>query len=204
MRRDVGTHQEGDDVLVDVLQHGLEQVERLELVDDQRVFLLVGGVLHRFLQVVEFAEVFLPGVVDEAEGDALLDAEVHLAGTVLDSLLQVDDDVHAALTVGDRDGDVLEVVLVLVHVLDDGQGLLADDAGLLAIVLKGGIEELLGQFVGLASVKLFLAERRLDAHGGEQLHLEAFVVFRILVFVDELLAEVVHHVVEVDGETLSE
>ena len=28
LRRDVGTHQEGDDVLVDVLQHGLEQVER--------------------------------------------------------------------------------------------------------------------------------------------------------------------------------
>ena len=85
--RDVGTHQEGDDVLVDVLQHGLEQVERLEFVDDQRVFLLLGGVLHRLLKVVEFEEVFLPGVVDEAEGDALLDAEVHLTGTVLDSLL---------------------------------------------------------------------------------------------------------------------
>ena len=72
------------------------------------------------------------------------------------------------------------------------------------MTFKGGIEELLGQFVGLASVKLFLAEGRFDTHGGEQLHLEAFVVFRILVFVDELLTEVVHHVVEVDGETLAE
>ena len=41
LRRDVGTHQEGDDVLVDSFQHGLEQVERLQLVDNQRVFLLV-------------------------------------------------------------------------------------------------------------------------------------------------------------------
>ena len=145
----------------------------------------------------------LPGVVDEAEGDALLDAEVHLAGAVLDSLLQVDDDVHAALAVGDRDGDVLEVGLVLVHVLDDGQGLLADDAGLLAVVLKGGVKQFVGQLLGLQPVEFFFVEGRLDTHGGEQVHLEAFVVLGFLIAFDEFLAEVIHHVVEVDGETLA-
>ena len=39
--RNVGQHQERYDILVDFLDHSLEEVERLEFVNHQRVFLLV-------------------------------------------------------------------------------------------------------------------------------------------------------------------
>ena len=66
LHRNIGTHQEGDDLLVDLLDHGAEQVERFKFIDHQRVLLLVGGILHRFLQVVEFTEVLFPSIVDQA------------------------------------------------------------------------------------------------------------------------------------------
>ena len=93
--------------------------------------------------------------------------------------------------------------LVLIHILDDGQGLLADDAGLFLVMLQGGVEEFFGQFLGLQAVEILLAEGRINAHARKQFHLEALVILGILIFLDEFLAEVHHHVVDVDGKALA-
>ena len=50
--RNLGTHEDGDGAVVEAVQHLLEQAERLDLVDEQRVLLLVTGRLHAVAQFV--------------------------------------------------------------------------------------------------------------------------------------------------------
>ena len=52
---EAGTDEEGRDFAVDFKQHFLEEVETLELVNQEGVFLLIAGILDTGLQFVEFA-----------------------------------------------------------------------------------------------------------------------------------------------------
>ena len=50
--------------LVEVVEHRLKDVERFNLIDYQRVFLLIGCILHTLAQVVEFAQMLFPQFID--------------------------------------------------------------------------------------------------------------------------------------------
>ena len=56
-QRDEGAEQERQGALVQLLQHRCEEVVALELVDHQRVLLLIGSVLHALAQVVHITQV---------------------------------------------------------------------------------------------------------------------------------------------------
>ena len=77
-KRNLSSEKERKDILVKVFQHLAEEVEALELVDEERVLLLVCGVLYRLLQVVHIAEMLLPLVVDLEEGDSLAEGSCNL------------------------------------------------------------------------------------------------------------------------------
>ena len=77
--RDVSPEQELHHLAADTLDDTLEEVEALELVDKQRVLLLVCGILHGLLEVVHIAQVLLPGLVYHDEGDGLADGPDKLA-----------------------------------------------------------------------------------------------------------------------------
>ena len=71
-------------------------------------------------------------------------------------------------------------------------------------MIQGGVEDLLSQHVGLAAVELLLVERNVDTHGREQVHLQAFIVLGIAGIEQDLLAEIEHHIINVDRETFTE
>ena len=70
---DLATHEDGDRLAVHRLDHRLEQVVSLEFVDQQRVFVLVAGVLNGLTEVVHVAKMFLPRLVDGEQCDGLLE-----------------------------------------------------------------------------------------------------------------------------------
>ena len=187
-----GADEEGGNLAVDFEQHLLEEVEALEFVDEQGVFLLVGGVLDAGFEFVELAQMVFPEVVDDGEGDALLDAELHLAALVFVRLLDGGDDVEGLLAVGDGEGDV-DVAGVLVDALDEGVGELGDA---LHAFLVGGIdevEEFLDGVVVAGVEELAFGEGDVESEDADHLEFEALpvVVFEGVV-VDEGAGVVEH------------
>ena len=64
----VTLYEEGSNLLIYLLDHGFKEVERFKLVNQQRVLLLVTCILNRLLQVVHFAQLFFPGIVNRGQG----------------------------------------------------------------------------------------------------------------------------------------
>ena len=67
---DLSAHQDGGSLAVHRVDHRFKQVVRLQFVDQQRVFVLVAGVLHGVAQFVHLAQVLLPSVVDGVQDGA--------------------------------------------------------------------------------------------------------------------------------------
>src|SRR5690554_2001981 len=58
------THQDRHGFCIDLVNHHLEEVERFELVDQQRILLFVAGVLNRMAKFIHLPEMLLPVFVD--------------------------------------------------------------------------------------------------------------------------------------------
>ena len=94
LERHEGLEEEGQDVLVERLEHRGEEVVALQLVDHHRVLLLVGGVLDALLEVVHLAEVLLPVLVDLVEDDVLAQGLGDLAALGVVGALEIDREGH--------------------------------------------------------------------------------------------------------------
>ena len=164
LHRQIRLHQERDNLSVDLQNHLLEEVKRLKFIDKQRVFLLVLRVLHRLFQVVEFAQMLFPSVVNHAEGDALLERQRNLTSTVLHRLFDVHHHVHAFLAIGERDEDIFVTRLILINLLDERQRLLAYNLRFLVVRLDSFLKQLVSEVVELAVFELFFIKRNLDTH----------------------------------------
>ena len=65
--RNLGTRQDRTDAVIHLVDHIIPYLCTFQFEDQQRVFLLVAGILHRVLQFVELTEILLPGVIDHME-----------------------------------------------------------------------------------------------------------------------------------------
>ena len=89
-KRDKGTEKERKHLLVQFLEHLAKEVEALELVDEERVLLLVCSVLDRLREVVHIAQVLLPVLINLVKGDGLAESTRNLLTLRLIGLLKVD------------------------------------------------------------------------------------------------------------------
>ena len=71
--RNLSAHEDADGAVVHVVDHGIPQLHTLQFEDEQRVFLLVAGVLYTVAQFVELSQVLFPVVVDDMEEDSFLE-----------------------------------------------------------------------------------------------------------------------------------
>ena len=141
--RNGALHQERRHLGVDLLDHFLEQLVRLKLVDEKRVLLLEPRVLHVAPQVVHVAKVLFPVLVNDGQHHGLLQGVEHALALGQDTLLDVRADLKGLASVGERDQNVLEVVLlVVVHALNHRVGALGE-------VNQLGLVQLLCTQVGL-------------------------------------------------------
>src|SRR5205814_5578920 len=70
---DLDVEEVADRLLLDAIHHGVEQVESLALVFDERITLSVGTKADAFLQVVHLVEVLTPLAVENGEHDLTLE-----------------------------------------------------------------------------------------------------------------------------------
>ena len=69
----VAAEQHTQNAGIHTAHHIAEEVERFNLVNQERIFLFVLGIGRSLLQVVEFAQVFLPFVVNDLKRDIFLE-----------------------------------------------------------------------------------------------------------------------------------
>ncbi len=196
---------ETDHFAAHALDHRFEEVEALELVDQQRILLLDGCVLHATAQFVHLAQVFLPLVVDDGEGDVLLHAGDQLAALALVGLGQVGHHLHGLHAVGDGHHDVL-VLLALVqeHVGDHRHGLVGGHFAMSFVALQRRIVHLFDQLFALDALELIRGYRAFGAQLAEEFQLERFEVAALVVFVHDARAHLVEHVEDVQLQALAE
>ena len=120
--RDIGLVEYRKDVAIDLFEHLREEVVRLELVNQQRVFLLVRSVLHALAQIVHFAQMFAPSVVDGGKHHHFREYFVNLCAIAVLAALQIDRNVIAEMPVCEREVDVAVHLLLslLVYALHHG------------------------------------------------------------------------------------
>ena len=210
MRRCLGnlaTHQDSDRLAVHDAHHLLEHVESLGLVDYQRVFLLITGVLYALSQLVHLTQVLLPVVVDGKQHDSLLPLFGERLAVGVDSLHGINNDAEGAFAVGNGHADELRrlhatALKVGNDVLDTGFCNLAHMLHLAVECLDDGVIQ---DFLLLAVVHaavFFLVERGLDGVGLENLHLEVLVVVGTI-FLDHILNAVIERVDDVQTDALT-
>ena len=135
------------------------------------------------LQFVQFAEVFLPGIIDGMEQDGLFKRLHDFLAFRFVGRLQVHADVVHALAVGNRNHDVLiHLSLILVDRLDDRHGNLSHPFGLALEGRHSSLEQHFGQIFLLLALELFFGIRGFHSQYLKDFHLrilEIGLVYRI-------------------------
>ena len=97
-----GAHDDAYSAVVYLINHVVEQLGTLQFEDEQRVFLLVAGIVYAVLEFVEQSQVLLPCVVNNVKDDCFVESSHDRARLTLVSFLEVRRDV--VLTVASNDG----------------------------------------------------------------------------------------------------
>ena len=116
----LSAHQDGGNTVVHIVYHLVPNFGTLKFEDNQRVFLLIGSVLHTVAEVIELAEILFPIIVNDMEQHALLKFLHHILGLIVVGLFQIYTQVHHYASICDGDLNEFEAVaLGLVHLLDN-------------------------------------------------------------------------------------
>ena len=175
------------------------------LVDDEGVLLLVGGVLHALAELVELAEVFLPQLVDGDNHEGLVPLLDYGAAFGFESLAEVAAEVEHALAVGDgHHNETVIVGVCLSHGAEHGERHLAYSCVLAVEGLNGGLVEGVDAFLGRHILVFLGREWSLDGKETEDFGAEVVVVGGAVVGADEVLDGVVDHVRHVDAYAFAE
>ena len=139
-RRDieVDAHQHGGRLAVHLLDHLAEELVGLELVDQQRILVLIASVLHRVAQLVHLTQVLLPRLIDVVQDDGLLELLHDRATLAGIGVAEVAADIVDEAAIGQRHHDALvDLALLLVDLMEYRISLLGDQSG---AALEGGLD----------------------------------------------------------------
>ena len=166
--------------------------------------MLEARVLHVAPQVVHVAKVLFPVLVDDGENHRFLQGVEHALALGQDTLLDVGTHLQGLPAVGERDQDVLEVVLlVVVHALNHGVRALGEVHQLGLVQLLCTQVGLVGQLLRLPRRKPVEVHRGLDAKVAQQRHAERFVILLRMRRQHMGLDELVEHVGDVGADAVA-
>ena len=129
------------------------------------------------LQLVELAQVLLPGIVDDVEQDLLLELLDNRLTLGIVGLFEVTGDiVHLATISQGNDDALVHLALRLVHLFDDGLGHLLDMLHLTLEVAHSHLESLLAELLVVLVDEFVAGEGTLHSEYLDELLLAALVV----------------------------
>ena len=201
---DLSAQQDSYGATVEVVEHTSEDIERLEFVDQERVFLLVAGVLYAALEVVQGAQVLLPFIINHVEQGALLKLADYLLAVGLGSTLQVAAYVIYVAAVSDRYKNVLvHLSFGLIYLLDYGVGYLSQAIHLTLEHVECSLRQFLGEHCLLLAAERIFVERCFHSKYLQNVFLESFVIEHRAEVGYNGLSGVVDHVRYIHTDTLT-
>ena len=197
-----GTHDDGDGAVVDGIDHVVEELDTLEFEDEERVLLLVAGVVHAVLEFVEQAQVLFPGIIYGMQNHHLVESRHDAVRLGLVSLLQVGRHVVASSSGLDGHHDVLVHLSLraLVDHFHHAVGIGCHDVCLLLEAEKYLLIGVLGQIVEFRILELLCRERHFH---GQNLQEALAASFPVVVF-DDVAYAIPDHVADIHAQTLTE
>ena len=188
---------------IEIVEHLFKQVERFNLVDHQRIFLLIRCVLNRLAQLVKLAEMFFPEFVDRDKKNGFFPFLDNRGRFALKSLLEIYSQVEHTFSVGHRNHDLTFCSVTFNPVLDNRIGYL-DDTGIVAFKgFHGGSMQILDQFFFRAAAELFCRERHLYGKNLEHFKRQILIIGRSIVGVDQVFDNIPEHIVDVHADTFA-
>ena len=110
---------EGNNFLIHLVHHILEEVVSLELIDKKWIFLLMSGQLYRLFEFVHLSEVGFPSIINDGQGNIFFKIHNDLLTFALVCLLQVSGDIDTLLSVSERNDNTFELIaLILIYIFD--------------------------------------------------------------------------------------
>ena len=195
----MSTHQYADGLVIDLVHHGIEELHAFEFENQQGVFLFVAGVLYGMFQLVQFAQVLFPRLVDGMQHDGLLESLHDGTAFRFVSLFEWSGNLINTTSVRHGHHDVLiHVPLCLIHLFDDRLGHSSQHIRLLLETFHGSLEGLFAQIFTLHAVHLVLRKRHFHGHDLDK----AFLATLIVVILDDVHATVPNHIGDVHPDTL--
>src|SRR5690554_4055621 len=190
--------------LIVFVDHPFEKVERLKLVNQQGVFLLVGGILYRLFQIVEFTKMLFPGLVNGNEHNGLFKRLGQFLTFRFISLFKIGGDLENPMTIGDGYHDVLiDFGLGFKNIFHYRIGLTGHMLNFPEVTLPNLIVQLIGQFLCLALHQGILIKGTLGRENPNQLHFEGFKIVALLSVLYQSLNGIEHHIGDFDLHALS-
>ena len=201
---DLTTQQDRYRTAVEGIEHAFEDMEGLEFIDQQRVFLLVRRILHGLLEVIQLTEMLFPLIVDDIEEHTFLELLDHLFAVRFRCPFEVDGDIIDAFTVRDGYEDVLVLLtLVLIDALDNRIGDLHEFVHTALEAIQRRLSDLITQFVCTTAVEGILVKRHLDRKSLHDIHGESFVIPCLTCLSGHRVCQFVDHVGDIDPDTLT-
>ena len=203
LHRNLTTHKHCYCLVVHSAEHRLEEVERLKLINQQRIFLLIAGILNRLAQLVEFTQMLLPRLVDRHEQNCLLPCLGNILALGIDTLLHIYCDAKHALAVGDRHAHHSLGSVLLHDAAEHRQCHLSHALALAAKCGNGCLVDAVNHLATVEAAILGIGERHVDGKHGEHLHAELLIILGSTEAIHHILHAVVDHVHYVDADALS-
>ena len=201
---DLTAQQNCDRTTVKGIEHGFEDMERLQFVYQQRIFLFVARVLHALLEVVQLTKMLFPFIVDHIEQHAFLELFDHLFAVRLSRRFEVHGDVIYFLSVRDRNQDILvHLTLGLIHILDLRIGDLHEFIHTAFETVEGSLSQLFGELIFLAATELVLVKRNLNRKSLHHVELKSLVVVGSTGIRKNSFGRLVDHIRDIHTDTLS-
>ena len=117
--RELCMEKEGNNFLIHLIHHILEEIVSLELIDKKWIFLLMSGQLNGLFEFVHLAKMGLPSIIDDGQGNILFKVYNNLLSTAFIGFLQVGCDIESFLSISEGDYDTFELVIwIFVYLLD--------------------------------------------------------------------------------------
>ena len=189
---------------IEAVKHLLEDIERLQFVDEQWVFLLVASVLYGLLEFVQLAQVLFPLVVNHEEQHTFLKLAHNFAALGLVSGFEINSHVVRTFAVSDWNEDILvHSTTLLINVLDDRvcyflQGIHATFEGLHCL-----LSQFICQHILFGCAELLLGKWHFHSKDLHHIHLQSLIVHHLASISKHRSGSIVNHIGDIHTYALA-
>ena len=192
LHRNLPFHQRRHHPFIDLFNHSLKQIIRLEFINQQRIFLFISSILNRLFQIIHFAEMFFPGIINMSQNDRFFERTHQIFTVRTIGLLQVGHYAVHPLTVGKRNDNILkDISPCFEYILDHRISLLSDMFDFTLISLPYISIQRFGQFIGTGFLEFLRIHFIIDGQYPQYFHPETFRIVHRLVFHNDCLTNIV-------------